>query len=514
MVGKLSRIFCVVLLLGSAVADSSEKCEVTGQVFVVTKGGESVKLGLVGIHVVDERRLTEIAARLLGVKAQEALLLKFESEVKEMLATVPEAFAAQLRRIGEDAVRRRQGITGFSGHTLSSLFLAELPAAAAQTDADGLFTVEASVSSWMAARGQRRVGSTTETYLWLMPLKTKSRKLLVSNDRLIEDDAALARILDGVGRVSQTEKDQEAVNWVNGQRKAAKQAMVDAKAAEEQALVAAKEKAEAVETALAMKLGLRRPFAPGLRGEVGRIAVRWIPAGRFTMGSPSSEEGRYSDEVEHEVVLSRGFFLAETECTQEQWEAVMGRNPSRFKGTDRPVEQVSWEEVVEFCRRLTLNQRQEGILPEGGEWRLPTEAEWEYAARAGTTGAWHGELDAIAWYDDNSCCETHAVKGKQPNAWGLFDMIGNVWEWCADWYGEYPTGSVTDPTGPSSRHFRVLRGGSWLDVAKESRPARRDEGDPGRGQRRRPLTLKQAGMGVPGHRFHYLGFRPALSPVR
>ena len=207
------------------------------------------------------------------------------------------------------------------------------------------------------------------------------------------------------------------------------------------------------------------------------------------MGSPSS------DEVEHEVVLSRGFFLAETKCTQGQWEMVMGSNPSNFKGRGRPVEQVSWEEAVEYCRKLTMQQRGEGVLPEGWEWRLPTEAEWEYAARAGTTGARHGELDAIASHGRNSGNKTHEVKGKQANAWGLYDMIGNVSEWCGDWYGSYPAGSVTDPTGPSSGSFRVGRGGSWSSVARLARSADR------------------RGYG-PGHRYGNLGFRPALSSVR
>jgi formylglycine-generating enzyme required for sulfatase activity len=213
------------------------------------------------------------------------------------------------------------------------------------------------------------------------------------------------------------------------------------------------------------------------------------------MGSPSSEEGRYSNELQHEVVLSRGLFLAETECTQGQWEAVMGSNPSNLKGRDRPVEQVSWEEAVEFCRKLTAKQRQEGVLPEGWEWRLPTESEWEYAARAGTTGARHGELDAIAWHGGNSGSETHGVKGKQANAWGLYDMVGNVWEWCGDWYGDYPTGSVTDPTGPGSGSLRMNRGGVWNGGARNARSAFRN-------------------WCVPGNRNSFLGFRPALSSVR
>ena len=220
----------------------------------------------------------------------------------------------------------------------------------------------------------------------------------------------------------------------------------------------------------------------------------WCPPGQFMMGSPTSEPGRGADEVQHEVVLTRGFFLAETECTQGQWEAVMGGNPSSFKGSDRPVEQVSWEEAVEYCRKLTAKQRTEGILPEGWEWRLPTEAEWEYAARAGTTGARYGELDAIGWYDGNSGSETHAVKQKAENVWGLQDMMGDVWEWCSDWSGDYPTGSVTDPTGPNSGSDRVVRGGSWYLGAGYARSANRSRNGP-------------------GGRSDILGFRPALSSV-
>jgi formylglycine-generating enzyme required for sulfatase activity len=288
--------------------------------------------------------------------------------------------------------------------------------------------------------------------------------------------------------------DPELVSWVDSQRKVAKQALAEAKAAEEQEPLA-KANAESAEIEMAMKLGLSRPFETGWRGQVGTISVRWIPDGRFRMGSPSSERWRDSDEVEHEVVFSRGFFLAETECTQGQWEAVMGSNPSTFKGKDRPAEQVSWDDAMKFCRELTAVQRQEGVLPEGWEWRLPTEAEWEYAARAGTTGARHGELDAIGWYETNSGSETHGVKGKQANAWGLYDMIGNVWEWCGDWYGDYLTGSDTDPTGPGSGSNRVGRGGSWFNDARLARSAHRSRGGP-------------------GIRNDNLGFRPALSSVR
>ena len=201
----------------------------------------------------------------------------------------------------------------------------------------------------------------------------------------------------------------------------------------------------------------------------------WIPAGRFEMGSPEGEEGRDANEVQHEVRISEGFWMGRYEVTQGEWEAVMGANPSEFKACARcPVESVSWEDVQDFI--LELNDLQSGS---GYVYRLPTEAEWEYAARAGTTGARYGELDEIAWYRDNSGETTHPVGEKRANAWGLHDMLGNVYEWTADWYGKYPSGMVTDPRGPSTGLGRVVRGGSWGSGARFVRSAYRDDISPG-----------------------------------
>ena len=498
------------LLVGFGVLGGcSGKREVTGQVFVVTKGGENVKLGLVGIHVVGEERLMEIGPKLLveaqKAKAGEVLLLQLEAEVKSLASAVPSPRTGPLDKILEEAARRRTGIKGFSESKLSERFFQEIPPTSVQTDADGLFTVDAKPTDWLAARGERRAGAETETYLWLMPLKEGGKKLLVSNDRLLSDDDDLARVLAGVcaGGSSAAAVDKELAGWVDSQRTAAKQAASEANAAEERAATeakAAEERALAEAKAKAEAMRARMASGGAFQAEAGErlvlgLAVRWVPSGRFSMGSPSSKPDRSSDEVQHEAVLTRGFFLAETECTQGQWEAVMGGNPSNFEGTERPVEQVSWGEAVEYCRKLTAKQRAEGILPEGWEWRLPTEAEWEYAVRGGTTGARYGELEAIAWHRGNSGARTHDVNGKMANEWGLHDMLGNVWEWCSDWHGDYPTGSVTDPTGPISGSYRVFRGGSWNDDARFARSAYR-------------------GRNAPGNRSNALGFRPALSSVR
>jgi formylglycine-generating enzyme required for sulfatase activity len=195
-----------------------------------------------------------------------------------------------------------------------------------------------------------------------------------------------------------------------------------------------------------------------------------IPAGTFTMG----------DEYAHKVTLTQSFHLGQHEVTQEQYEKVMGATPSEFKGPQKPVEQVSWDDAVEFCRKLS---ELPGEKSTGYVYRLPTEAEWEYACRAGTTteysfGDSKSELGDYAWYDKNSGKTTHPVGGKKPNAWGLYDMHGNVFEWCHDWYGDYPSGSVTDPTGAASGSYRVARGGSWDLYSGHCRSANRSRSTP------------------------------------
>ena len=193
-----------------------------------------------------------------------------------------------------------------------------------------------------------------------------------------------------------------------------------------------------------------------------------IPAGEFRMGSTSSEANSLREQPVTQVRISRGFWLGKYEVTQGQWEAVMGSNPSYFSecGLDCPVEQVSWEDAQEFIWRLNAMDGE-------GTYRLPTEAEWEYAARAGTTGDRYGNLDEIAWYDGTTGKRTHPVGGKAPNAWGLHDMLGNVIEWVGDWYARYPGGSVTDPRGPGRGSNRVLRGGSWRHIASNCRSSYR-----------------------------------------
>ncbi len=203
------------------------------------------------------------------------------------------------------------------------------------------------------------------------------------------------------------------------------------------------------------------------------LELQWISAGSFTMGSPSTEFGRDSDETEHAVTLSQGFWMGKVEVTQAQWQAVMGINPSVYGGNpNRPVENVSWNDCQSFLTAINAL----GL----GSFRLPTEAEWEYACRASTATRYYwgedplnGEIDFYAWFGENSGATPHEVGSKLANLWGLFDMSGNVWEWTADRYGDYPSGPVTDPTGPASGSYRAIRGASWKNTSYYCRSAGR-----------------------------------------
>ena len=193
---------------------------------------------------------------------------------------------------------------------------------------------------------------------------------------------------------------------------------------------------------------------------VGPRGFVWIPPGTFVMGSPETEGDRDPDEVQHVVTLTQGFWMSDHEVTQAEYLAVTGSNPSQYKkDPNRPVELSTWEEAASYCQKLTQMERAAGRITAQQTYRLPTEAEWEYAARAGSTAARYGDLDAIAWWRGNSGGQAHAVKQKAPNAWGLYDMIGNVAEWCSDWYGEYTTSRANDPLGPATGTLRVSRGG-------------------------------------------------------
>ncbi len=246
--------------------------------------------------------------------------------------------------------------------------------------------------------------------------------------------------------------------------------------------------------ALALLLGAPSFAAVARQQTVTGMEFVRIQPGEFLMGcSTGDDECDDNEKQAHRVEITKAFEIGKYEVTQAQWQSVMGTNPSRFRGSDRPVEQVSWNAVQQFLEELNAQQ-------DGYRYRLPTEAEWEFAARAGTTGAYAGPLDDLGWYGNNSGGiylnadalwrtdestygrrlsdngnQTHPVGQKQPNRWGLFDMHGNVWEWVQDWYGAdyYREGPPSDPAGPPTGQHRVQRGGAWFDGAWNTRVSSR-----------------------------------------
>jgi formylglycine-generating enzyme required for sulfatase activity len=210
----------------------------------------------------------------------------------------------------------------------------------------------------------------------------------------------------------------------------------------------------------------------------------YVPPGSFSMGSNDSDS--YSSERPvHRVIISRGYWIGKYEVTQSEYQLIIGSNPSKFKGSNNPVDKVSWNDAVKFCQKLTARERDDGRLPSGFEYRLPTDAEWEFAARGGTKSRGYkfsgsDNANNVAWYLSNSRGETHEVGTKSGNELGLYDMSGNVWEWCHDWRRSYNSSSLTDPMGPQTGTSRVYRGGSWVRSAASSRSTYRSSKQPGR----------------------------------
>lgn len=247
------------------------------------------------------------------------------------------------------------------------------------------------------------------------------------------------------------------------------------------------------------------PRANDFTNTIGLDMV-WCAPGTFEMGSPPSEDGRGEDEMRHEVRLSHGFWIGRYEVSEGEWIRVMGEGFNASK-TRRlfPVECVSWEDANEFCRRLTEIERKSGHLLTGWEYRLPTEAQWEYACRAGTSTPYSTGESLTVWQANTDSTGATPRGFYWPNPWGIYDMHGNLWEWCQDWYGEYHAEPAIDPAGPAHGVNRVARGGSWLMYARFSRSAERAPGEPrflGRGIFN---TRKGEGMS--------LGFRPVLTKV-
>jgi len=438
--------------------DSAAKGVLKGQIFVLTNGEEAIPCQGANLRTYPHNLSKQ--------------LIQLQPQVERLLFSMP-----SLSDHDWDFFREA---------FLELCFLAlekQNAAHSSNSDADGNYEIgQPEGSSFLLSAHHHREldNSGMERCYWLEevnPTTLPPNGLLLSNGNILNHGGTSKGPLDLAGLEQRFEK------WKPGAR-------------------AQWERIQAAEEA-SRKAKLLEGKAPFTIPNLG-LEMLLVAPGNFLMGSPENEVDRSSDERQHRVRISQPFWLGKYEVTQGQWKDVMGDNPSRFSGNDLPVEQVSWEDAMGFCAKLNKQESSLGRLPAGYTYSLPTEAQWEYACRAGTTTA-TAFGDSLSSRDANfdgddpyggaskgpDLNRTTAVGSYLPNAWGFYDMHGNVHEWCHDWYEDYPGGSVTDPVGPSSGTSRVLRGGGWLDFGRNCRSADR------------------LGYG-PGVRGSFLGFRLSL----
>lgn len=451
--------------------------------------------GLIGIRIIPDKVFFNSVSNFQKLNqsglANERVLADLEAEITEIGIGVTNV--SDISTFLFEIHQRRLNIAKQTASSIGQ-WVRSLPPITTQVRLDEDFHISSSSDNWLvvsvfnnSSAGSGMAGDGFK--LWIKRVADCGESIVFSDDTMIESNMQFWQVLGGISSLqSDLGADKSLIEWATVVRLKA----VKAKQIFDEKMRGANW-TTAIDLLKAKKLVSGNRFVvPGGEPE---FVVRSINNGSFTMGSPVTEGMRNSDEVEHKVVISDGFFISETECSQGQWQFVMTNNPSYFKGVDRPVEQVSWDEANRYCIRLTDIHRKTGLIGEDMEWRLPTESQWEYASGAGGLGDGGLNLDLVAVYSKNSGSSTHKVKSKFPNAWGLYEMKGNVWEWCFDWYGEYDPRESVDPVRISISSGRVFRGGGWLLGSEYCRSASRR-------------------WSAPSLRYSYVGFRPVLVLVK
>jgi formylglycine-generating enzyme required for sulfatase activity len=543
---RLLHLLSVLLVAALLPACSKKPVDVTGQIFVVTKSRENIKMGGLEVLVIPDDEFQIMAKTTVSWMQEESRAVaqrKIDSDhmtafIREVMdmerespCPIPELEKVRMSIVEESGTAKTLLESALAGDLLlkgfGKLISSSTSSVKVSTDADGRFAVPLKGKTWFIAGSQREVGDETEHYLWLKsyePIEgAATASMSISNESDIQSEEELYKILASVlgssgdlqdfQKVEVSEKMKTMVAKYRELAKSAKEKAereaAEAKAKAEREAAEAKAKAErevaeakakAERDASEAKAKLTAEIGAGRVGATLGVPLprkmvipfAYCPAGSFMMGSPSSENDRRSNENQVRVTITKGFWMAKTELTQAQWTAIMSNNPSNFNGNDLPVESVSWEDTQEFIKKVNDS----GVIPKGWKIALPTEAQWEYACRAGETGAYSGgTIDQVAWYKDNSGSITHNVGTKKPNAWGLYDMHGNVRELCADLSANFSGDTLPGGADPYviSGVYPNSRGGWWGFDAKDCRAAVR------------------SGF-IQGIRTSIDGFRPALVP--
>jgi len=488
---KSSLTLLMVFLLTGCSPDKN----INGKITVNDNRKRGDTTSVVGIRIIPNKLFVDLVSNFqksnqIGL-ANERVLADLEAEVTEVEIGVTNVLDISTSLF--EIHQRRQNIAKQTA-SLIGQWVQLLPPITRQVRIDEDFHISSNSDNWFfvsvfnnsaAVNGKAEDGF----QLWIKRVADCGESVVFSDDTMIGSNAQFWQVLSVISSLqSDLGADKSLIDWATLVRSK----VVKSKQIFDEKMRVANWKT-AIELLKAKKLVSGDRFVvPGGEPE---FVVRAINNGSFKMGSPVTEGMRNSDEIEHKVVISDSFFISETECSQGQWQFVMTNNPSHFKDIDRPVEQVSWDEANRYCIRLTDIHRKTGVLGGDMEWRLPTESQWEYASKAGGLGDGGLSLDLVAVYSKNSGLSTHKVKSKFPNAWGLYEMKGNVWEWCFDWYGEYDSNDSVDPVRIAIGSGRVFRGGGWFLGSEYCRSASRR-------------------WSAPSLRYSYVGFRPVLVLVR
>lgn len=473
----------------------SKEKQITASVVLTEQSGQQKSSGMIGVRIVSQAVLEGLAVNYLKLNqrivSDQTLITNLERQL-EQLSDSNTNIVIINQLLLECRIRQHE-----SQATITQAideFLHGLPPMVSKTTIDKSFNVVVSEKDWLIVELFREKNQSNQINkkpfeIWMIKAADCRNSVVVGDESIIDSTSKASQAIDKIVSKNQRfDASPDLIAWATDVRIRATRAK------------------EAWESEFRAKIwndGLVRIRSKGLKSgdrytlpnQLPEIVVRAISVGDFLMGSPLDEQQRSADEIQHKVTLTQDFFVFENECTQKQWQAVMTNNPSFFKAELNPVEQVSWDDAVRYCGILTAKHRKLGIISGELEWRLPSEAEWEFACRAGQARDDNGNLSSVAVYSKNSGLKVNNVATKQANPWGLVDIKGNVWEWCSDWYAPYSSADAVNPQGIQMSTGRVLRGGGWLLGAEFCRAASRRSS-------------------APHLRYSYVGFRPVLSVKR
>lgn len=473
----------------------SKEKQITGSVVLTELQGLDATNLMIGVRSIPKGHFDDMVKdylkTTLGAGADQELITNLEIQVEQLRNS--QTNISRINDILLECRSRRHELDIVVSQAVDQ-FLRAAPPMVLKSSIDKPFQINTSGRDWLLIQLFRKKNTEVEIRhkpfeLWMVKASDCRDTLVVGEESVIDSLSRASQVISEMdGKIHKSEPSANLVSWAASAR------------------IQATKAKEIWESEFRIKNwedGLIRLKSRRLRSgdrytlphQTPEISVRAISGGNFIMGSPLDEAQRNSDENQHKVAIENDYFILETECTQKMWQAVMTNNPSFFKSELNPVEQVSWDDALRYCSTLTTLHRKAGIIGGDLEWRLPSEAEWEFSCRAGQSREGIESIRSSAVFAGNSGQKAHHVATKQPNSWGLYDMRGNVWEWCSDWYNPYPASDSIKPLGNQASMGRVLRGGGWILGSEFCRAASRR-------------------VSAPNLRYSYVGFRPVLSIKR